>query len=243
MISTTHTISPEWQNENALRAYPLEDDAPAASAIPTWLVTDIRISCPSAYKKVYVSSAYVSDTLVSIAVSGITGEEGAKPVGLLARTVTRDELEPFRAYSMDRLSDEASGTVAFGEVPPGATPFRMTFSAAEAPILESALVRTAAPGVTKITDAAHGVSATGIIDLSGNNEFRTAVDPEDPQTIVFTLSDVYRDIATSVCDATPSRDACGMTPVQTVNGVAPTAEDTEIDGVSYPAGTIILRFR
>lgn len=241
MISTTHTISPEWQNENALRAYPMEDDAPAASVLPTWLISDLRISCHPTYVKVYVSSAYVSDTLVSVAISGITAS--GTTVGLLARTVTRDELEPHRAYSMDRLSNDASGTIAFGEVPAGAQPFRLTFGAAESSIVEAAITRVRAPGVTRIVDRAHGTSATGIIDLSGNSEFRTAVDPSDPHTIVFTLTDTYREIATSVCDATPSKDACGDTPVRTINGVAPTTGETEIGGVTYPAGTILLRFR
>jgi len=232
MMSPTHTISPEWQNENALRAYPLEDDAPAASVLPAWLLSDIRVTCPHVYKTVYVSSAYVSDTLVSVAVSGVTGEEGAQPVGLLARTVTRDELEPFRTYSMDRMSAGASGAVAFGEVPPGTAPFHLAFSADEAPLVEAAIVRAETPGVAKIVDPYHGTEATGIIDLSGNSEFRTAVDAEDPQTIVFTLSDTYRDVTTSVCDATPSKDACGETPVKSINGVAPDEN-----------GTITLRFR
>jgi len=229
MISPTNTLSPEWQNENALRAYPIADDSPAASTVPTWLLTDLRVTCPPGYAKVYISSVYVSDTLVSVAISGMAG---GTVVGLLSRTVTRDELEPFRAYSMDRLSAEASGTVAFGEIPADATPFRMTFSADEAPIAGAAIVRASVPGVSRLTDRSHGVSAAGIIDLSGNNEFRTSVDAADPQTIVFTLSDVYRDIATSVCDATPSKDACGETPVRSINGVTPDEN-----------GTITLRFR
>lgn len=232
MISPTHTVSPEWQNENALRAYPLEDDAPAAPSIPTWLISDLRVTCPPVYARVYVSSVYVSDTLVSVAVSGIAAGEGSVPVGLLARTVTRDELEPFRAYSMDRMSDGASGAVAFGEIPAGAAPLRMSFTADEAPVAEAAIVRAEAPGVTAIVDPYHGTRASGIIDLSGNSEFRTAVDKDDPHTIVFTLADVYRDATTSVCDATPSKDACGATPVRTINGVAPDEN-----------GTITLRFR
>ena len=231
MIVPTHTLAPEWQNENTLRAYPLEDDAPAAAMLPTWLVADIRVTCPPEYAKVYISSAYLSDTLVSVAVSGATAG-GGTPVALLARTVTRDELEPFRAYSMDRLSAEASGSVAFGEIPAGADPFRFAFSKDEARIVESALVRAAVPGVTRLVDPRYGAFASGVIDISGNSEFRTSVDPHDPQTIVFTLSDMYRDMTTSVCDDTPSLDNCGATPVKTLNGVAPDA-----------AGTITLRFR
>jgi len=231
MISTTHTVSPEWQNENALRAYPLEDDAPAASVLPAWFLSDLRVTCRADIARVYVSSAYLSETLVSVAVSG-DGGPGTAPVGLLSRTVTRDELEPFRTYSMDRLSDVASGAVAFGEIPAGADPFRFRFKAGEAPVVEAAVVRVRAPGVTALVDPYHGTRATGIIDLSGNSEFRTSVDPDDPHTIVFTLADTYRDIATSVCDATPSRDACGATPVKSINGVTPDEN-----------GTITLRFR
>lgn len=248
MISPTHTVSPEWQNENALRAYPLEDDASAAAVLPAWFLSDMKVTCPPRYLKVFVSSAYLSDTLVSVGISGMTS--GGTVVGLLARTVTRDELEPYRTYSMDRLSSDASGAIAFGEVPAGATPFRLTFSVKEvevepgvteyevdSPLVESAIVRVDVPGVSRIVDPYHGTEATGIIDLSGNSEFRTSIGKEgqddDPlHTIVFTLADTYRDITTSVCDATPSRDACGATPVKSINGVTPDEN-----------GTITLRFR
>ena len=238
MISPTHTISPEWQNENALRAYPLEDDAPAASRIPAWLVADMRVTCPPGCTP-YISSVYVSPTLLSVAVSGrMEGAPGAPPpppVGLLAKTVTRDELEPFRTYAMDRLSGAASGTVVFGEAPPEFSPspaLRLSFTADEAPLAQAAVARAAAPGVTGIADPAHGTSARGIIDLSGNSEFRTRVDPDDPHTIVVALTDMYRDLTTSVCDAVPSFSTCGETPVRTINGVPPTE-----------TGVIYLRFR
>ena len=236
MISTTHTVSPEWQNENALRAYPLEDDAPAAAVLPAWLLSDLRVTCRTDITRVYVSSAYLSETLVSVAVSGDSGP-GTAPVGLLSRTVTRDELEPFRTYSMDRMSDVASGAVVFGEVPAGAEPFRFRFKAGEALVVEAAIVRVRAPGVAALVDPYHGTRATGIIDLSGNSEFRTSIGKEgqddDPlHTIVFTLVNTYRDISTSVCDATPSHDACDATPVKSINGVPPDEN-----------GTITLRFR
>lgn len=224
MTSPTNTVSPEWQNENALRAYPLEDDCRAAAVLPAWLISDLRVTCPSRYTRVFVSSAYVSDTLVSVGISGRTS--GGAVVGLLARTVTRDELEPHRAYRMDRISGDASGAVSFGEVPPGTEPFRLAFSADEAPVLEAALVRAPAPGVSRVVDPYHGTAADGVIDLSGNSEFRTYVDPADPHAVVFRLADVYRDMATSVCDATPSHDACGDTPVRTINGVAPDGDGT-----------------
>lgn len=233
MMTPTHTILPEWHNENELRAYPLADDAPAAELIPTWLLADMRVTCSSADGVVFVSSVYVSDALVSVGVSLAETANGATTVvGLLSRTVTRDELEPRRAYSMDRLSAEASGAVAFGEPPQGAVPFRMSFRPGEAPLTEAAVVRVARERVTKIVDPLHGTEASGIIDLSGNSEFRTYRDPADPQTVVVALNDVYRDIATSVCSATPSFDACGETPVRTINGVAPDA-----------SGRIYLRFR
>lgn len=109
MIAPTHTTSPEWHNENELRAYPLADDAPAAGLIPTWLLADMRVTCSSADGTVFVSSVYVSDTLVSVAVSLAETLPPEEPdgsprtvvTGLLARTVTRDELEPRRAYSME----------------------------------------------------------------------------------------------------------------------------------------------
>lgn len=230
MISPTHTISPEWQNENALRGYPLADDAPAASLIPPWLISDMRVTCPPGYTP-YISGVYVSPTLVSVSVSGDSGN-GGPPVGLLVKAVTRDELEPFRTYSMDRMSDAASGTVAFGEAPSDAAPLKLSLSPAEAPLAQAAVTRADPPGVTRLFDPYHGVYASGIIDLSGNSEFTTSVDPRDPGTIVIALTDMYRDLTTSVCDAVPSFSTCGETPVKTVNGVAPD-----------PGGVIFLKFR
>lgn len=230
MIDTTHTISPEWQNENTLRSYPLTDDAPAASLIPTWLISDLKVTCPAGYRTVYLSCVYLSGTIVSVGVSGCRGD--GMIVGLLTKTVTRDELEPFRSYSMERISDDAAGVIAFGEIPADATPFKLNPTHEQAPVVQAAIVQVETPGVTKIVDFAHGTEATGIIDLSGNSEFRTSVDERDPSTVVITLSDTYRDLTTSVCDAIPSFEACGRTPVKTINGVPP--DDN---------GVIRLRFR
>lgn len=227
MIDVANTTDPDWGNGNALRAYPLMDDASAASVIPTWLLSDMHITVSDVYEKVFVSSAYFSDTIISIGVSGTYTEirEG-EPVtvirGLLTCTVTRDELEPYRTYSMDRISEDATGSVAFGEPPHDASPFKITVrKPEEAELIPAAVNRIPVPGVTAIVDRDHGLSATGIIDLSGNPEFRTYVNPEDPQEILVRLSDTYRDGTTSVCSAVPSKDRCGRTPVTSINGVHP----------------------
>jgi hypothetical protein len=241
MISPTNTISPEWQNENAMRAYPLKDDAPAASLVPGWLISDLRVTCSDAYDVVYVSSVYVSHALLSVGISGRIGTN--PPVGLLTKTVTRDELEPYRAYSMDRISETASGTIAFGAAHDDPYYLKISFTSDEAPLVQSSIVRVKAPGVTRIIDPYHGTSATGIIDLSGNSEFRTSIDPSDPHTIVVRLSDLYRDLTTSVCDAVPGFDTCGETPVKSINGVTPTLEQTVIGGETIPPGVIFINFR
>lgn len=236
MNDTSHTILPEWHNENALRAYPLADDCKAAEILPAWLLADLRVTVDSAYDRVFVSSAYLSDTLVSLAVSGAEGEN--PPVGLLARTVTRDELEPGRSYPMDSIDGRSCGVVTFGEIPSGADGFKGVFTANEAPLAANAVVRVKSPGVTKIVDPVHGTEASGLIDLSGNSEFRTYLDQSDTagKTIVIELTDLYRDLTTSVCSASPSADNCGETPVLTINGVPPVTEGDN-------AGTIYLRFR
>ena len=224
MNDATHTLSPEWYNENALRAYPLRDDCRAASTVPTWLIADMRVTADSSYSHVFVRSVYLSATLVSVSVGGVT-QDGTE-IGLLARTVTRDELEPWRAYSMERLGGTAYGTIVFGEIPTGAEPFRHVFTGDDSPLAANAVVPVKAPGVTRIVDRAHGAYAAGIIDLSGNSEFRTYLDPDDEsgRTIVIELTDLYRDLTTSVCSATPSFDNCGETPVRSINGVKPDEE-------------------
>lgn len=221
MNDVTHTPAPEWHNENALRAYPLLDDCAAAETLPTWLLTDLRVTVDSAYDTVFVSSAYLSEALVSIALSGATGDN--PPVGLLTRTVTRDELEPGRAYGLDSLDGQASGTVVFGAIPDDASGFKLSFAKRESPLAPNAVVRVRTPGVTRLIDPAHDTAATGVIDLSGNSEFRTYLDPTDPtgKTIIFELTDLYRDLTTSVCSASPSFDHCGETPITSVNGVTP----------------------
>lgn len=223
MIEPAHTLTPDWQNENALRAYPLADDAPAARTLPAWFLSDLRVTVGADYDAVFVSSAYFSGTLLSVGISGVRGTH--RPEGLLVRTVTRDELEADRAYALDRLGT-AAGSVSFGAPPPDARPFKRAFAPDEAPLAESAVVRLKAPGVTAVVDPVHGVSADGLIDLSGNSEFRTYADPSDPtgRTIVIELADLYRDSTTSICSSVPSFDRCGVEPVKTINGVAPDAQ-------------------
>lgn len=230
MLNPSNTLSQDWMNENALRAYPLVDDAPATTVVPRWLIADLHVTVDVSVLRVFVSSVYVSDTLISVCISGELS--GGRRAGLVSRTVTRDELEPYLSYSMDRMSPLASGTVAFGEVPDGTSPVKRTFGPDDAPVVESAITRVRSPGVTRLVDPAHGTEVTGIVDLSGNSEFRTYADPDDPSTVVLELSDLYREITTSVCSASPSVDACGAEPVRTVCGVPPTED-----------GTITIRFR
>lgn len=228
MNDVTHTRSPEWHNENELRAYPLEDDCRASEAVPPWLVTDIRVSVGREYDTVFLSSAYLSATLVSVAICGSSG--GGSPVGLLARTVTRDELAPGRAYAFDSIDGRSCGTVVFGRIPDDAVTFKLSFSGDEAPLAANAVVRVRRPGVVRIVDRAHGASASGVIDLSGNSEFRTYRGPAGE--IVIELTDMYRDATTSTCSASPSYDNCGETPVSSINGVTPDEE-----------GVLRLKFR
>ena len=228
MISPTHTISPEWLNENALRGYPLMDDCKAAEVIPTWLIADLHITVPVSYIKAFVSSVYISDALLSVAISGEKSD--GTVVGLLTKTVARDTVESYKLYSLDRITD-ATGVIAFGEPDDGITNLNLTFTPDDAQLVPSCITRVVPPGVTKLTCPAFGTSADGIIDLSGNSEFRTYVDPDDPQMIVIELTDMYRDLTTSVCTATPSFDKCGETPVKTINGVGPDSN-----------GVVTLRF-
>lgn len=228
MITPTNTLTAEWQNGNSLRAYPISDDAPAASVIPAWLISDVSITMPSTLTQAFVSSAYVSGTLLSVGISARYANGGT--VGLLACTVARDGLIPGRPYAMDSFG-KASGTMSFGEPPVDAELGNWRFGADEAPLVASAVTRIMSPGVTGIVDPAHGTRADGIIDLSGNSEFRTYRVPGTSKVVV-TLADSYRDLTTSVCNRTPSLDSCGGTPVATINGVPPD-----------PSGNITIRFR
>ena len=232
MNDPSNTILPEWHNENAMRTYPLADDCPAGGILPTWLLSDLRVSVDASFDRVFVSSAYLSGTLVSVGISGTAGSD--VPVGLLTKTVTRDELEPGRAYAFESMDGQAAGTVVFGEFPDDPAPFKFGFRPHESPLAANAFVRVKPPGVTRLVDPVHGTSVAGIVDLSGNNEFRTYLDPDDPsgRTIIIALSDLYRDISTSVCSASPSFDNCGKTPVKTINGVPPDGE-----------GRLYLKFR
>lgn len=227
-VEPTNSISPEWGNSNTLRAFPLADDAPAASVIPTWLLADLHITVSAEYGDVFVSSVYLSPTLISV---GISAMRDGSAEGILARTVAVDGLKPCTSYPMDSFGN-AAGAVAFGEGEPVAFPIKHVFGPEDAPIAEGAIVRMAAPKVSCISDPVFGEKAEGLIDLSGNSEYYTRRDPEIREKVWVHLSEAYRAAVTSVCNSVPSLDSCGDVPVKTINGVEPT-----------PEGNITIRFR
>lgn len=232
----THTTSPEWYNENELRAFPLADDARGAARIPPACVVDMAVTVDGLFERVFLSSFYLSQTVVSLSVSGV--DAGGVAHGLLTCTRTRDELAPYRTCGMDAVSDLACGVVVFGDlslpsVPDcAAGPLKLRLSPDDGALHPAVVTRAETGWISRVVDDAHETSARGIVDLSGNPAFTTSLrEIGDTRYVQIAAADGVAEQVASTCNTKPSLDACGMTPVKSINGVRPT-----------PSGVITLRF-
>ena len=103
----------QWCNENEGRAYPVREDADrlarSGAQLPNNLITDMRIMLPREYDSVYVSSAWLTNTLCGISLSCNVGP-------LCSAVVYLPAYEVYSAVPLEPMPGvhNVSGWVSFG---------------------------------------------------------------------------------------------------------------------------------
>jgi len=209
-------MSQEWLNSNEQRSYPLKETATQIAAnglkLPQNVISDLGIVVPTLYTP-YVSSVRVTPSLVSVCVSSGTS-------GILLATQYRSALQEGLAYALTPLVENVSGWIVYGDyVSSGVEDYRFT-GPEQAGIVDKALRFVDPPGVRRFYRyGSPSVFADGIIRLKAGAGMEIVVDPLNAQRIIFRLKESVRSDFVGPCSKASSQNACGTTPIRTINGV------------------------
>lgn len=207
----------QWENENALRKYPLSELATcvddAGKEFPTGILTGLSIVSFSKLDGPRVSSLYVGPRLVSLIIS-----DGSGPIA--SATVT--DVKPFSQVALEPTRPGVSGSVEFGEFDASA-PSSYRFSTVEqSGILPFCVVEFPDSGITEVVDDISGESATGVVSFDFGSAASADVEIiDDKPEIVLRLSDSIARSLSNGCVPTDLGKSCIAPVIQTINGISP----------------------
>ena len=250
---------PNFQNQNALRRYPLDDAATAETdeglLMPGDILVDCYIQFPStAGAYLFISSIYASERVVSLTLlasnqpatsSGCGGSTSSQTpsafVPIAAVTVKRDELVEGRQYAINAMYPGVGGWVVFGPCRQEAT-FRGTFTSVSQSQLASRVCRAYEPlPVTSMGLLYQSPALTGLIRISGGLDVTVRKVQRDIEGVTRDVLAIALDnrpdrntleIYKGPCQGRPESGSCLIPPVETINEITPDCTgniDIELD--------------
>ena len=204
----------QWENESALRKYPLADGSSGIDdlgrALPDDFIVDLSMTSFSTLRNLRLSGAYSGPSVVSVVFSDDSGPvahaTARKPeVGVVA-------LEPDR--------DGVSGTVEFGNVDFTGS-FRFS-SFGQSGILPFCVLEFPECGVVEFVDDTSGEKAEGDVSFNFGRAVLVSI-ARDNETNVVTLTpstSMAKSLSTG-CVPTDLNTACIAPVIRTFNGVSP----------------------
>lgn len=227
----------QFENTNELRMYPFSDGASLKDRIgrelPRDIVVDVhmvvpcQVSNPSSGKEdlpapvVRLSSVHISESMVSACfVSELAGESG-KAISAVSVSVAADRFRPFQPYMMEKLagSSDIGGIVTFGNVDFRGFPDTYFLDGA---VLHPCCISYARPAALRsFVDLRNKTSARGDVEIG----FSGYVDAErSGNSYRLSLQDGAAEALMSSCAVSTGDDACGATPITSINGIRPDAD-------------------
>lgn len=223
--------SAQFENSNSLRLYPFSSGSTLVDStgreLPAGAVVDVRLVVPASFQKpesfsegnvpeAYMTSFHVSKSMVSACfVSG-----GAA----LSVTVGADEFKPYFPYRLEKLagSEDIGGVVTFGDIEFPGFPETYFMKDAEgnrtAAIHRCCVVSAKPPALRRFVDRRSGESLSGDVQI----DFSGYVNAEKSgKSFHLSLEDGAAVELASECAKVSGADACGATPIISINGVRP----------------------
>lgn len=142
----------------------------------------------------------------------------------LSVVVKASDFESYRPYRLEQLSgsEDIGGIVTFGNIEFPERPVTYRFLQNFVPITESAMARYEPARLRKLIDPRTGESVSGDVRLDFSAAVDASVDPDG--RIRLSLQDAAREGLLSDCDRNRPKNACGATPISSINGTAPDAD-------------------
>lgn len=214
----------QWCNENEGRAYPVREDADrlarSGAQLPNNLITDMRIMLPREYDSVYVSSAWLTNTLCGISLSCNVGP-------LCSAVVYLPAYEVYSAVPLEPMPGvhNVSGWVSFGTYR-SAAHRNLIFDPGHTDISEHAKSIVCDLPVTNIRrlNGEPADAASGLVHVEPGSHMK--IYGEQDNSIVFAIDPAEASaLFAGPCYADISQEeGCGAPVLQSINGVRPDAE-------------------
>lgn len=230
MESYSDTAIAQFENENSLRNYPFASGASLMDSmgrtLPENVIVDLHVAVPYgipdsasgfddavAIPSVRLSSVHLSRHMVSVCFKSGEG----KYARALSVTVSSDEFRPYMPYSLDRLigDEDIGGIVTFGDI---ALPEWPDTYSLDAEVHPGCVVASRPSGLRSVLDRRSGDSVRGDVSLSFSGYVSAK---KIGESFGLSLEDGAAEELASECSGMTQLEACGATPIRSINGVSP----------------------
>lgn len=222
IVSHIESASPatiQFENVNEGRSYPFSDE----SIIPfdENTIVDLSIVAPKG-ATAWLSSVYLSKNLISLCVRVVVGTS-AKALSVIVKA---DEFEPYIPYRLEKVgsSEDIGGMVTFGNIRLAEFIEPKTYKFAEGKITFAppVLMEYVPAAVRKFLDPRNGETVNGDVEFSFSAH---VVASQGERGVKLSLKEGSNDLLLPKCEREAPVNACGATPVTSINGVKPDAEN------------------
>lgn len=218
------TAVEQFENANELREYPFADGsslvAKSGRSLPLDTIVDVSMYVPCEYVGSAVaslSSVYLSGAMVSACFKSVYGGV----TSAMSVTVSAKDFRPYIPYRMEPLagSSDAGGSVTFGDIKFPGHPETYFLEGAN---IHPCCVFCAKPaGLRKITDPRSGESLSGDVRMAFSSHIKSSRNGND---FYLSLDSGSESELASECFKPTGLDACGATPIVSINGVRPDSD-------------------
>lgn len=214
----------QFENANEGRSYPFADNAILKSDdgkdLGENVISDMHLSIPKSCNA-YLSSVYISDSLVSVCVRVV---DVMNNVSAMSCIIKGSDFEPYRPYALEKLSgsEDIGGVVTFGAIDFISEKGSYKFSNNLIEIADSAVSKYTPAKLRKIIDDRTGEYVSGDIDLEFSSYIKAT---KENGGIKLELMPGANDALLSKCDKNVVENPCFADPVKTINGVAPDSKN------------------
>ena len=222
----------QFENANALRKYPFADGSSLmdrdGKELSRDVVVDAHVVVPAdfvnpesgmeqdALPEVRLSSVHLSPYMVSACFTSKLGTS----VDALSVSVAAQNLSPYSTYRLEKLhgSSDIGGVVTFGAIElPG---FPETYFL-DGAVLHPCCIAMAKPAMLRrFTDLRSGDSVAGDAEIRFSGYVKSE---RDGKGFSLSLEDGAAEELASECAKATGAEACGATPIRSINGVYPDA--------------------
>lgn len=222
--------APQFENVNALRAYPFADGSSLVDKfgreLPRDVVVDVSLVVPSELdnpesgfshaevNSAKLVSAHLSRQMISVCfLSTCSGSVCAMSV-----SVSRNSFRPYFPYRLDRLSgsEDCGGIVTFGDFEFPENPETYFFETAHVHPCCCASVRPSR--LRRFVDMRSGESVEGDVEIAFSGH---VIAEKDGSSVRLSLESGSEKELASSCAFAAENDICGATPIMSINGIRP----------------------